>query len=80
MGERESARESLREALELYWPLVEKSPAAFGGNSLTVLRNYTRVTPEDAGDPWWGVWRQWSSGDAAPGGPEPGAGELAGDG
>jgi hypothetical protein len=62
LGEREAARESYLKALELYWPLVEKWPAAFGRDFRVVLRNYVGIAPEDAADPWWGIWRGLSSG------------------
>jgi hypothetical protein len=75
-----AARDLFRKALEIYWPLVQKWPAAFAGNFRIALRNYTQVTPEDAADPWWGIWKQLSSEAEAPGGPEPGGGESAGDG
>jgi hypothetical protein len=53
LGEHEPARQACEEALEIYWPLAQRLPRAFGQDFLIMLRNYLWVTGEAEDDPWW---------------------------
>jgi hypothetical protein len=67
LGEREAARTTYTEALEIYWRLGDKWPQAFNQNFLTVLHNYLELTDEDAEDPWWQLWNNLQKGDETAG-------------
>ena len=57
VGERAAAQVSYEEALEIYWPLCQKTPQAYGQNFFTALHNYTKVAPETPDDRWWQLWK-----------------------
>ncbi|MBC8236068.1 AAA family ATPase [bacterium] len=61
LGESEAARESFKEALNLYLPYVSRWAAAFEQNFRIFLRNYTNITPEDSNDQWWQLWKRLNS-------------------
>ncbi len=75
LGEFEAARESYQQALEIYWPLAQQIPRAFGQKFVGALREYASVAPEIDDNPWWQLWKSFTreaSGDspekqAAPG-------------
>jgi len=52
-----AAKDSYTEALEIYAPLVAQWPRAFQRVFSLVLGNYASIAPEQAGDPWWAVWK-----------------------
>ena len=58
LGEREAARASYRESLELYQPYFEKYPQAYIEEFARPLRGYTAVTPFSEDDPWWRLRKQ----------------------
>ena len=65
LGEKEAARGSFTEALQIYAPLAARWPMAFMTELYRTLRNYTGITPETPEDPWWELWRQLTAGSGA---------------
>ena len=59
LGEREAARDSYQEALEIYRRLAMQWPKAFANKLYQTLKNYAAVTDEHPDDPWWALWRQF---------------------
>ena len=58
LGERGEARRAFNEALDIYLPLAEQLPQAFGPNFMTVLRNDVQLIGEAPDDPWYQLWQQ----------------------
>lgn len=58
LGERDEAREAYSEALEIYWPLVNHLPKAYGHYFMVVLENYLQIVGEAPDDNWYQLWQQ----------------------